>query len=383
MNYLLKYILTGTLLLQFALTPLLAENWKDYSKVENITHEIGANGKVNIENKYGTITVSTWDKETASIEATITVSAPNEAKADEVFERIDVDFITGSDYLKAVTEREEIRRGGWQQWLPWNWDYSRGYHNDDLSYKVNYLVQVPATTKLHIINKHGNIVLPDMKEDAVIELGYGDLTAANIEGDVDLHLKHGNAIFVGIDNLNATIRYAKLKLENANDIDLESRYSKISIEQADELKTSSRYDKYSIGSLQKLDNEGRYDDYEVAEAKDADITTKYSDFTFGKILEELEAEMSYGKLTVNQLLPGFDRIDLDGSYTNFHLKTSDTDGYDLDVNTEYTGIKAKDNRISYADVQKDNNHTTIDTKVGNKGDSRIKVNARYGSLTLE
>lgn len=371
--------LTGMLVWLLACAPAYASVFKDYTKVENKEHEIGPNGSLTIENQFGYIHISTWDKETASVEATITVQAESESKADEIFDFLDVDFITGTGYMKATTEKEDLRKKGWRSWrqyLPWNIDLEG---NNDVSYEVNYKVQIPASTKLNLTNRHGDITIPDMEKGARINLRYGDLTAASFGGDVELSIRHGHAVLANTEDLNAEVQYAKLKFEKARDITVNSRYSKIYFDHADELVTESRYDKYELGTVRKFTNEGRYDDYRIKEVTDASVKGKYSDYHFEVVKEEVDAEMAYGDFQVDRVEAGFDELVLSGSHTDFEIKAPSA--YELQLNSEFTSIDM-DERINKDHMDKEGEVLRVSTSVGS-GNSKIIANTKYGSFSIE
>ncbi len=373
------HILTGMLVWLLACAPAYASVFKDFTKVEHKEHDIGHNGSLTIENQHGSIDISTWDKETASVEATITVHAESASKADEIFDFLDVDFITGAGYMKVTTEKEDLRKKGWRAWrqyLPWNIDIDRG---SEVSYEVNYKVQIPASTKLNLTNRHGDITIPDMQKGATINLRYGDLEAASFEGDLSLSIRHGHAVLVNIEDLTAEVQYAKLKFEKARDIIVNSRYSKIYFDQADELVTESKYDKYEVGVVRKFSNQGRYDDYKFQEVTDANVTGKYSDYHFEVVKEEVDAVMAYGDFQVDKIEAGFDELILTGSHTDFEIGAPAS--YELQLNSEFTNVDM-DERIDKKHMEKEGEVRRVNTSVGS-GHSKIVANTKYGSFSIE
>ena len=112
-------------LFAFVLMGHLVSAKEFYQEVKKET-PIAYNGKVDLSNTRGTIDVRTWDENKVSIEVLITVNARNQADANEVFERIKINFDSYANIVSAKTNIKNLPK--------WSWNFVRS------EYTVDYIV---------------------------------------------------------------------------------------------------------------------------------------------------------------------------------------------------------------------------------------------------
>ena len=114
-----------------------------YEKKLSETFAIGANGRVELDNRYGEIKVNTWNKASVKIDVLIRVEADSESEFQDVLKQINVSLTGGGNRVSGVTSIETSRRKG--SW----WTYILG--SDDVNdFKVYYTVSMPATVQLEV-----------------------------------------------------------------------------------------------------------------------------------------------------------------------------------------------------------------------------------------
>ena len=77
---------------------------REYSKTINKQFPITTDGMVEISNRYGKVEIKTWDNSEVKVEVVISVNATSEDRAEDVFDRITIDFNSGRDFVSATTE---------------------------------------------------------------------------------------------------------------------------------------------------------------------------------------------------------------------------------------------------------------------------------------
>ena len=115
---------------------------EQFTKVIERSFDISPDGTTRLYNKYGRINIETWDRNKVELKITIEANAKTESKADELFERIDIDITNSDDYVKAETLIESSSKWG-------NW--TKG------DYKIYYDVKMPASNRLEAGMKYGNL----------------------------------------------------------------------------------------------------------------------------------------------------------------------------------------------------------------------------------
>ena len=85
--------------------------WKtEFKKNINEEFNISADGDVSLTNKYGKVDLKTWSQNKVKIDVTITVDARNQSDANDIFERIKIQFDNGADFVKAETSIPSLRQ---------------------------------------------------------------------------------------------------------------------------------------------------------------------------------------------------------------------------------------------------------------------------------
>lgn len=369
-TYKVKYLF---LTLNLVLFSLVAQGAKsEYTKTYTKTYSMATDGKVNIENIHGQVNIRTWDKGEVYIKVVITVDASSERKAEEDFDRIEIDFSNDSRYVSAKTTIDNKKSTWWfiQSW----WD------DDDI--KIDYEVSMPSGASLELSHKYGNADLGDFNSDVRINHKYGDLTINHVAGNLDMDVSYGNASVAKANISDINIAYYKLRLNDANKVVIDSKYSQVYIESANEIISESSYDGYHLGDIGSISNEGKYDNFEVDKIESLNISTKYTKINLEYLLGRLNADMAYGGLEIDRLDPGFNEVIISSRYTGLEIDTDDVPSYRVDVQGRYTGVNLPNDFETTRD-QKDNNSVTL---VGYRGSANakgeIKVRAEYGGLKL-
>lgn len=134
------------ILILFILIPFLGFSNDDtfISKQKSIkkTYIVNSNAGIDIDNKYGNITVSTWDEDKIDLEITIKVTGGNENWVNEKLNSIDVDITALKSMVTAITK---IGNSSLK---------SKGSSN---CFEINYVIKIPKNGTVKLNNKYGNI----------------------------------------------------------------------------------------------------------------------------------------------------------------------------------------------------------------------------------
>ena len=246
---------------------------KTYSK----TYTVDAGTKLDINNRYGKVTVNTWNKNEFKVDVQIQVTAD---KADDTRKFIDRISINDSKQGQVVSFKTNIATDVF------------GSSTSSRKIEINYVVYMPAQNALDITNKYGNVELPDLDGKLVINCAYGSLQAKSLSnpanqikvsyGDArigslkatDLDISYGSLVLGSVDKLNADVKYSSAKIGKITTSGiLNVKYGTgVQISNLDDnMKNLSVISKYSNIKL------GLNDD----EDADFDVTVHYGSFNYG------------------------------------------------------------------------------------------------------
>ena len=215
-----KHLLFLVLVGLVSTTAYADDGREEFTKAIKKEFEISKDGEVGISNQFGKIEINTWDKDRVKFSIVIAVRTSSESKAQEIFDRIDIDFSNGSDYVKAVTEIEsKSNKWGWGGW--------NGNNNADFA--INFEVFVPKSIALDIKNRHGNTYISEMSGDAALDIAHGNITADGFAGSLEFEMQHGNGTIIKANNLDGDISHSNIRFKQLGNVQLETAHCKIDL----------------------------------------------------------------------------------------------------------------------------------------------------------
>lgn len=343
------------ILILFILIPFLGFSNDDtyISKQKNIkkTYIVNSNAGIDIDNKYGNITVSTWDEDKIDIDITIKVSGGNEDWVNQKLNGIDVDITALKSMVSAVTN---IGSSSLK---------SRGSSN---SFEINYVVKIPKNGSVKLNNKYGNITTLNLESSTDITCKYGKIILGQLNGA-------SNRIEIGYSQ-NSTIDYIK----SGN---IEARYSNIKINESGNLNLDANYTDVSLQEGQNIKYQGSYGNFKFQKINSLVGTGNYLTVAIAEISKDLSIDATYSKINVDLLNEKAKNVNINIGYTNVSLGFSTNYAFDFDINTKYGNIK-NDNSLEVSVSEVKNNSKKISGYNKKKGQNKVVVNSNYGNVIL-
>ena len=359
-----------------ATTPML-ELAKVKAKKEEFTKQINkdfpitSDGTINLINRYGDVDIKTWNQNKVSIKITIKVKAKDKEAAQEVFDRIDFDFSNSEDYVKAENIIESSRNKSW-----WGWS------NSKTEFKINYEVKMPKGGALDVYNKYGDVFAAEVDGRAKVGVDYGNLRMDGVNNSLEVNLGYSNGTIYKCRDVDAYVKYGKLKFKAAEDMNIESKYSKVYIDEAKKVKAYSKYDTYEIGKIEILRSEGKYDNYRIESARTVEFSSRYSDLHLDKLSEKANVDIEYGSFEVEEMSKGFSEINLEGKYADFKINLHDDAAFSMDMAGSYAELSYPSGMEINYEKEKSNEHEVKGYKGSKSGGGKIYARLKYGGVRL-
>ena len=344
----------------------------EYSKIIKKEISFSPYGQVSLSNKYGKIEVTPWNKNRVKVAATILVRAGAEYYAERIFERIKIQFSHRGDVFSIATDILPPK----QEWWLWG-----GEVQDD--YTINYKVYMPATAAIKINNRHGDIEVRGIHGKANLFVQHGNINIIDLGDEASIYIEDGHAFVGKVGILKADIRHARVRLEEARQLEIDSRFSRLRLESAEEVISNSRYDTYTLQKVGRFINEGRYDDIEIEFAEEIDVTSKLSDLFIEEVSKSLLLDIDSSNVQAAQIGEHFRHVDLSGKFTDFSIGTSDIRQYQLDAIANYAGIRYPHNLSVEYERDLGTKHEVKGCRGSKPAPRIIRARLNYGSLKLE
>jgi hypothetical protein len=192
----------GLALFALALAPLIssARDGDNVEKKRTIskTYTVGADDRLSIDNTFGNVIITTWDKNEIQVDIEIGVRAPSDEKAQRMLDEIKVSDNQGGKDINFITEIGNMGKG--------NKDNGNGNENERKFY-VDYKVSMPSKNPLRIENSFGKVTIPDFVGMASITSKFGELITGKIANAKLIHVEFGRADIGRLNNAEVILKF--------------------------------------------------------------------------------------------------------------------------------------------------------------------------------
>lgn len=177
---------------------------KEFSK----TSPLGSSQWVSINNKFGDVQVTNWDRDEVKTEVTIIVrGGRSKAYMQKLIDSINVDY-KKSDTVSFST----IIRSSGQETTTDQSEYAP-VPQGKKRIEVHYKVYLPSKNGLKIINSMGNTTVPDRQGPIYIVQSFGELSTGNLPKISHMEVKFAkmNTGILGSGKIKAGYSYVNIK----------------------------------------------------------------------------------------------------------------------------------------------------------------------------
>jgi hypothetical protein len=333
---------------------------KKHEETKTIKKEyaVNSNARVILNNKYGDLNITTWDKNRVEIEVIITVKGDDLEHVEEKLNSISINFKASKSLVEATTIIGE-NKSSWSWWGK----------SKNTYYKINYIVKMPKTNSVDLENDYGSIYLGNLSGKASINSDYGKISVSNLSAN-------NNSI-----NLNycssSTILYMKSGTVNID-------YSKLTIDKSENIKLNADYATLKFGRAGEIDFNLDYGSITIDDSESINGNSDYATLRLGTVRKKLRIDTDYGSLTIKRLMNGFDKVDISGQYTSIKIGVEKEASFDFEIDLQYADFKRDDAKV---ELFKNISKTTkkyYEGKYGQKKtNSSLLINSQYGSVRIE
>lgn len=177
------------------LTSCMGQNFKDRS---TFAVDVSQLDRFHLYNRRGAVTVKATGGNTATLEVTRSLKAKSSAKLEEAKKNIYVDSMMMDGELVFFIqhpdrrlEYDEERGFAWynQRDRDWNWDRN---DDDDLRVEFTMTLNIPARTKLVVVNHEHPLKVDGMQADLIARNHHDGVLVENQGGNASVHSHHGD-----------------------------------------------------------------------------------------------------------------------------------------------------------------------------------------------
>jgi len=343
------------LLILFLLIPFLGFSNDEafVTKQKNIkkTYIVNSNAGIDVDNKYGNITVTTWDEDKIDLDITIKVNGPNENWVNERLNSIDVDITALKGLVSAVTKLGSSSLK------------SKGSNN---SFEINYVIKIPKNGSIKLVNKYGNISVPNAEASTDIDCKYGKVALGKLNGSnnqISIQYCQNSSIeYIKTGNIDA--RYSNLKINDSGNLNLSANYTDVNLNDGQNIKADCNYGTLKFQKINSLSGSGNY------------LT-----FIIGEISSNFSYDTNYSKISIGTVTEKAGNITINSGYTDITIGYVPNYAFDFDISARYSNIK-HDNSLEISVSEVKSNSKRIAGYYKKKGQNKININSNYGNISL-
>lgn len=302
----------------------IIEKVKKYSK----TYSVDANDVLQIVNKFGKVTVNTWNKNEFKVDVQMKFSSRTEEAVNEMIEG---SSISDSKSGNVVSFRTNLAHG------------ANAGHNNTEKIDIDYTVYMPAGNAIDINNQFGAVILPDLSGKAIIKVQFGKLIAqqlTNTQNDISISFAQDNASTIEVFN------GGKLKVQ---------------------------YSKFNVGVL-----------------NNADADFGFSTVDIDRIKGSADMDVKFGKgVTIAAIDKNTKNINIKAQFANVNLDFKDSDSFTFDVTSKMGGFDNGGGKAivtSKTPSNEERGYSPTKTYKGYIGksnsDNKIIINANFGKINF-
>jgi hypothetical protein len=320
--------------------------------------------ELQVYNKYGNITLIPWEKDSIRMEVSVSVVSNKEAKADKSFGLIDLDFKASRYYVIAKT----VFAGQKDVWSDVT-DLASGFFSPGTTTSVNYTIYLPASTRLTLENKYGDLFFTGHNGRTDIKLSNGNLKAHALSGETSLRIDYGKAEINELDKAKIALNYSDLRLGSGNFISIDSKSSTLNLDETQELNLLSKRDKIKITKVGSAN--GRLN---------------FSSCSIGSLSETAELSAEYGKISLPSLSKSLTSLKLQGNNTDITLILNKSNSYPTVLNYTSLGevlVPAQLNEKKITDLTPDKKNKKLECIMGDIQKPKVELDIKVSGGRLD
>ncbi|SDB83511.1 DUF4097 family beta strand repeat-containing protein [Williamwhitmania taraxaci] len=356
----LGYFILLTVIALSASTTSFGKPNEKYTKTVSKSFAATPQTYLRLENKFGTVAITNWDKPEISIEVSIEVQTNSKQEAETTLNGITIRLNQQQDTIIATTIFDEKS------------DKIKGIFNlgqNSKEFSVNYTIKLPKETNIIVSQKFGDVNVDEITGYAAINVKYGNirirsLSRGNVQplNNIVLGYAEGNIEHLGWCSID--LKFSKLNINNGKAAVLVSKHSNVEVENISSLVVKGKFDTYRIGNIKNL----------VAESS-------YTEFKVKTLSGKLAVEGKFGGIRIDQLANTFEEVRIDLEHAGVRLGIAPDISYKIDATSNFGSINISDDSKLSKVTKNTSSHTY--GNVGNNPKGTINIVTKFGDIDIE
>jgi hypothetical protein len=233
-----------------------SEDHYEFKKEKKVvkTFAVKPNMLFDVENSFGEMKVTTWDKNEIAINISITAEAKKEAQAERLLESIRILEKQKDDnvYVRTKTGNGNSYSYDDEDEFDGNQNGNTGMNCNNCKFTIDYDIKMPKNLKANLTNSFGKMIVPDLSGDVNIESKFGSLQAGVLSNEPNVTVEFGKAFIQEMNGGELIIKFCSAsQLKVAKGVTkVTSEFSgKVSIGLSDDIEKFSLNEQYGTATI--------------------------------------------------------------------------------------------------------------------------------------
>ncbi|GGX28510.1 hypothetical protein [Aquimarina muelleri] len=244
------------------------------------TYPLTNAGELHLENRYGNVTISGWEKKTIQINVEIQVTKKKKEDADELLNRINMVVNNTEDFINISSIIEDQNNS----LLSKLFDKANPFDFDKSNIQIDYSIHLPFNAEINIINKFGDIIISSWNGKLKANLQHGDMWLNKDLHNANIEMKFGKLKTKSITYGNIHFKNGEIDIETSEDLKINSSGAIIEIENVESLEIHSSKDRINIQKIGNINGELKFSNMNLSILYDnINLTMEVADLWVSKI----------------------------------------------------------------------------------------------------
>jgi hypothetical protein len=332
-----------------------------FSKSFHVNREL----KLEVDNKYGTVQITPWDKDSVSVRAEVEASSSNLERLHKMFQGIDVNISETSFLVRAETE--------FTQNINMLFESFKGMTKKIIPYEskieINYFISAPEYLNMRIVNKYGNVYMENNTGTFSLNLSNGSFKANSLNVTEGINLTFCDATINRMKGGSIDASFSEVVIGESGDLSINSISSRFDLKKTGKLDTESRRDKFFIGTAASLNGNSYFTDYRVEQLD-----------------KEINLVIKYGSLNAYMINKSVELVTINSAYSDINLTFDPAVSYSLDIKhvNAFLVVPEKNSKIEKKILNDEKKEYMTFGSVGkNPGNTKVMIDATRGNIYLK
>lgn len=170
------------------------------TKYVNKSYPLGPNEQITLDNQFGEMKISTWDKNEIKVDITIEAHANSDEQAQKILDNIFIEESKSGSGVSFLTKMKNQKNN-------WNNNGKRDYK--EMGMKIDYVVYMPAANPLNATNQFGPMTIPDLRGPVQLTSKFGSITAGKLSNVKIINMEFGEAKIESVAGGKLILKFGK------------------------------------------------------------------------------------------------------------------------------------------------------------------------------